>query len=69
MQSTSKQECQKPKKREIALMIIALILGFLLFFAFPKWIEIQEAGGFQAWIHDYDGRLAGILLFIAHLVR
>lgn len=50
-------------------MIIALILGFLLFFAFPKWIEIQEAGGFQAWIHDYDGRLAGILLFIAHLVR
>ena len=69
MLTTSKQENPKPKKWEIALMIVALLLGFLLYFAFPKWIEIQEAGGLQAWIHDFDGRLAGILLFIAHLVR
>lgn len=69
MQPSSRRERSEPTKWEIVLMIVALILGFSLYFVFPKWVEIQNAGGFQAWIHDSDGRLAGILLFIAHLVR
>lgn len=50
-------------------MIVALVLGFLFFYVFPKWIGIQEAGGWDAWINDKDGWIVRILLFIAHLVR
>lgn len=57
-----------PTEWESICMIVALVLGFLLYSVFPIWIEIQHAGGFDAWLHDSDARLANILLFLAHLV-
>lgn len=50
-------------------MLGAVVLAILFYVVFPKWLEIQEAGGLETWLKDADGRLAGILIMIAHLVR
>jgi len=50
-------------------MIFALILGFLFFFVFPTWIDIQSAGGWDAWMSDTDSWIARILIFISHFAR
>lgn len=53
---------------EKILMVVALVLAILFYEVFPLWIEIESAGGRDAWLQDSDGLIAKLLITLAHFI-
>ena len=66
----TKDNSEKTNRQEFwsgILVFVALLLAFLFYEVFPMWLEIQEAGGWDAWINDSEAQFAHLLLFLTRL--